>query len=155
MRRTLEGTVKSSRRTPSTTSLPPSPHDEAGARSTKYLVMMGIRVVCFILMVVITPYGWHTWVLGAAAVFLPYIAVVTANVADNVARVEPESPERALPASAPPIERRPADDAPGIIRISESGASAPRPPQPDPARETDADGDRPGATADGDGAPRA
>ena len=42
--------------------------------------MMGVRVVCFILMVVITPYGWYTWVLAAGAVFIPYIAVVLANV---------------------------------------------------------------------------
>ena len=31
-------------------------------------------------MVVITPYGWYTWVFGAAAIVLPYIAVVLANV---------------------------------------------------------------------------
>ncbi len=42
--------------------------------------MMGIRIACFILMVVITPYGWYTWVFGAAAIVLPYIAVVLANV---------------------------------------------------------------------------
>ena len=41
--------------------------------------MMGIRIACFILMVVITPYGWYTWVFGAAAIVLPYIAVVMAN----------------------------------------------------------------------------
>ena len=42
--------------------------------------MMGIRIACFILMVVITPYGWYTWVFGVAAIVLPYVAVVTANV---------------------------------------------------------------------------
>ena len=50
-------------------------------------------------MVVITPYGWYTWVFGAAAIFLPYIAVVTANVSQNVRPTAPESPERALPAA--------------------------------------------------------
>ena len=60
--------------------------------------MMGIRILCFILMVVITPYGWYTWVLGGAAILLPYIAVVMANVSQNVRRTDLENPERALPA---------------------------------------------------------
>lgn len=140
--------MKSTRRTPSTTSLPRSPHDEASARSTKYLVMMGVRIVCFILMVVITPYGWYTWVLGAAAVFLPYIAVVTANVADNVRRVDVENPERALPAA--PSERPVVQESPGVIRIQETpslgggGAPGTREPGVDggaPAAERDEDAD--------------
>ena len=70
--------------------------------------MMGIRIVCFILMVVITPYGWYTWVLGAAAIFLPYIAVVLREreperATDGCA----ESPERALPATPDARRRRP------------------------------------------------
>ncbi len=80
---------------------------------------MGIRIVCFILMVVITPYGWYTWVFGAAAIFLPYIAVVTANVSQNVRPSAPESPERALPAA--PAEAAPAP-APRTVRIEESHA---------------------------------
>jgi hypothetical protein len=81
--------------------------------------MMGIRIVCFILMVVITPYGWYTWVFGAAAIFLPYVAVVTANVSQNVRPMNAESPERALPVA-------PADasvpTAPRTVRIEESRA---------------------------------
>lgn len=46
----------------------------------KYVIMMGVRVVCFVAMILITPYGWYTWVFAAGAVFLPYIAVVIANV---------------------------------------------------------------------------
>jgi Protein of unknown function (DUF3099) len=112
--------VKSSHRAQSATSLPRAPRDEASARSRKYLVMMGIRVLCFILMVVITPYGWYTWVLGLGAVFLPYIAVVTANVASDVHATGPENPERALPA-APTETPPPAAAAPGrVIRIEES-----------------------------------
>ena len=61
--------------------------------------MMGIRILCFILMVVITPYGWYTWVFGIAAIFLPYVAVVTANVSQNVRPTNAEPPERALPAA--------------------------------------------------------
>ena len=38
---------------------------------------MAIRTVCFILAIVAS--GWLRWALVAAAVFLPYVAVVMAN----------------------------------------------------------------------------
>lgn len=79
---------------------------------------MGIRVVCFILMVVITPYGWYTWVFGAAAIFLPYIAVVGANVGQEGRRNRREDPERSLPA----VPRTPLGHASDVIRIDESHA---------------------------------
>lgn len=81
---------------------------------------MAVRIACFILMVVITPYGWYTWVLGAAAVFLPYIAVVLANVGEEGRSDRREDPERALPSAptAPP----PAPSAANVIRIEETRA---------------------------------
>lgn len=82
--------------------------------------MMGIRIACFILMVVITPYGWYTWVLGAAAIVLPYFAVVLANVSANVRRTDAENPERALPA-APSVQNPPASSGP-VLRIEETRA---------------------------------
>ncbi len=84
--------------------------------------MMGIRIACFILMVVITPYGWYTWVFAAGAIVLPYIAVVLANVGSDVSRTSAaENPERALPAT-PSV--RPAAATPGapVIRIEETRA---------------------------------
>ena len=132
--------MKNSDRPQSATSLPRAPRDEATARSRKYLVMMGIRVLCFILMVVITPYGWYTWIFGLAAVFLPYIAVVTANVASDVRATGPEAPEaRALPPSAPSAPA--AEDR--VISIEESPTGTLRqPPDPDDRRRrTGADPD--------------
>lgn len=79
--------------------------------------MMGIRVLCILLMAVITPYGWYTWVLGAAAVFLPYIAVVSANVSSDVDSPASENPERALP-ERPSMPSAPA--ASNVILIQES-----------------------------------
>lgn len=78
--------------------------------------MMGIRILCFILMVVITPYGWYTWVFGAAAIFLPYLAVVSANVGQDARPTRPEAPERALPAPSPPAAPT---EAPNVIRLDE------------------------------------
>jgi hypothetical protein len=72
-------------------------------------------------MVVITPYGWYTWVFGIAACVLPYFAVVLANVGSDVARTAVVNPERALPAT--PSERpEPTDSGAPVIRIEESRA---------------------------------
>ena len=55
-----------------------SRNDEIAARQRSYVVSMGIRTVCFIGAVAVGP-GWLRWVLVAAAVLLPYVAVVMAN----------------------------------------------------------------------------
>jgi len=108
--------VKSSSHAPSATSLPRAPRDDVDARSTRYLVTMGIRVACFILMVIITPYGWYTWVFGAAAIFLPYVAVVSANVGQEARRNRREDPEPALPAAPSSAHADPTK----VIRIEEA-----------------------------------
>ena len=108
----------------SATSLPRAPRDDAGARSKRYLIMMGIRVLCFILMVLITPYGWYTWILGAAAIFLPYIAVVLANAGDDVHETDAENPERQLTAGTAPVIEPDSESHPTVIRLQES------PPRP-------------------------
>ncbi len=105
--------------TQSATSLPRAPRDDAHVRMTKYFTMMTIRVVCFVLMVSIQPYGWYTWAFALGAIFLPYIAVVVANVASAPAeRAVP--PERAIASTTP----APPPEQTGVIRIAE--AKAPR-----------------------------
>ena len=89
--------------------------------------MMGVRIACFILMVLITPYGWYTWVLGAAAIFLPYIAVVGANVGQEARSNRREDPEPALPAASV----RPVDPAPRVIRVEETRNAAAASPETD------------------------
>ena len=39
----------------------------------KYFSMMAIRVVCFVLMVAIQPYGWYTWLFAIGAVLLGHV----------------------------------------------------------------------------------
>jgi len=112
--------VKSSQIPPSTTSLPPSPQDEAAARSTRYLLLMGLRIVCIILMVVIQPFGWYTWVFGLGAVFLPYIAVVLANVSSNVGGATAENPELALTAAPTVVIPDAEPSGPTVLRIEET-----------------------------------
>jgi hypothetical protein len=86
---------------------------------TKYFTMMAIRVACFVLMVVVQPYSWYTWLFAVGAIFLPYVAVVVANVAAAPAeRAVP--PERALEAPASSRRHRPLPAVPDVIRLQET-----------------------------------
>jgi Protein of unknown function (DUF3099) len=55
-----------------------SHHADIAARQKRYVISMSIRTVCFIAAVAVGP-GWLRWVLVAAALLLPYVAVVMAN----------------------------------------------------------------------------
>jgi Protein of unknown function (DUF3099) len=92
--------VKHSRHAPAVTSLPQSPQDEASGRVRRYALTMAIRGVCFLLTVLVTPYGWYTWVFACGAVVLPYIAVVFANAVSPTVTDAPESPMQELSAPA-------------------------------------------------------
>lgn len=78
---------------------------EQVGRTRRYLVSMGIRTVCFIA-AIFTP-GWPRWALIAAAIVLPYLAVVVANAGRE--NDEPgdvgveEQPRAALPGSGTAI----------------------------------------------------
>ena len=82
------------RRTPdaAVTSLPRAPRDEARSRVRHYVITMSIRTACFVLVFVVQPMGWWTWVFGIAAAVLPYIAVVFANAGDDSVVTTVESP---------------------------------------------------------------
>ena len=61
----------------SVTSAPEARTEDQARRLKRYLITMGIRTACFILLVVID--AWYRWIFAAGAVFLPIIAVVAAN----------------------------------------------------------------------------
>ncbi|MEQ6897248.1 DUF3099 domain-containing protein [Microbacterium sp. KR10-403] len=110
--------MKNSAHTQSTTSLPRAPHDEVHSRSTRYLIMMGVRVLCFILMVFVQPFGWWTWIFGAGAIFLPYIAVVLANVGEDGKTINAVPPGRELEAHPTPPPSSDAHDE--VITVRET-----------------------------------
>ncbi len=73
---------------------------ELSRRQKRYVITMLFRLACFIA-IFFVPGVWR-WVLGAAAVFLPYIAVILANQADTrrrggPAKVEPAPVDLQLP----------------------------------------------------------
>jgi len=81
-----------------------------------YAITMTIRIVCFLLMAIVQPYGWYTWVFAAAAAVLPYFAVVIANAGSDSSRAGAESPERQLEAPA----AADADEQPQVLIIRET-----------------------------------
>ena len=55
------------------------PHsEELRGRERRYVISMGIRTGCFLLALVFRTH-WVVWIFLAAAIFLPYVAVVIAN----------------------------------------------------------------------------
>lgn len=83
----------------SVTSAPVSAADDQSHRVRRYLLTMGIRVVCGAL--ALFTEGWLRWTFVALAVVLPYIAVVMANAVgprsgQSIAPVD-HQPPAALP----------------------------------------------------------
>lgn len=111
--------MKHTRQTPAVTSLPQAPQDEAMARVRRYWITMGIRMACFALTVLITPYGWYTWVFAIGAAVLPYIAVVFANAVTPTSTSAAESPTQQLSSPGSATDT-PADaPEPTIITLQE------------------------------------
>ena len=110
---------------------------DVAARQRRYLIMMGIRVLCFGLTIAlfVAGAGWLAAIPAAGAILIPYFAVVMANGGREPADTkrfqayEPRLPERY---SLPGTGRWPAgspgtDEAPGVAprpggHIPESGA---------------------------------
>ena len=63
------------------TTAPPSPAEERRARERRYLITMGIRVLCFVLAIVLFGVGlrWLALIAVAGSLILPWVAVVAAN----------------------------------------------------------------------------
>lgn len=63
------------------TDAPGAASAELSRRQKRYVITMLFRLACFIA-IFFVPGVWR-WVLGAGAVFLPYIAVILANQVDS------------------------------------------------------------------------
>lgn len=78
------------------TDAPSAASREMSTRIRRYTVTMAFRTACFLAMLLV--HGSLRWVLLGLAVFLPYVAVVAANQADQRGRrgrLEPGAPEGA------------------------------------------------------------
>jgi Flp pilus assembly protein TadB len=84
-------------------------HSSVGAdiaqRQRRYLIAMGIRTLCFLIVAVLAIWhlgpGWLPWIFVVGAVVLPYVAVVMANAAgtksDGFELMDGPSQDRELP----------------------------------------------------------
>ena len=89
-------------------------------RERRYLIMMGIRLVCFVIAVVlfINGAGWLTAIPAVGAIIIPYFAVIFANGGrePNTSRgfqaYEPNLPDRFSPGSSAADRDRPGGSPP-------------------------------------------
>jgi hypothetical protein len=67
----------------------------------KYTIAMSVRTLCLIAVVIVP--DWWRFVFGAGAIFLPYVAVVLANVGSTAAStpVHPQTQAGPLAIEAP------------------------------------------------------
>lgn len=84
---------------PSLTNLPLSPDDERRRRMIKYSVAMGVRLICLFAAVLVP--GWWAAIPLAGAIFLPYFAVIIANVSTDPRQGEVQRPGNILPMAPP------------------------------------------------------
>lgn len=63
------------------TTAPQSPREEQQQRQRRYLITMGVRVLCFVAAVVLVALDlrWEAGVAVAASLVLPWVAVIAAN----------------------------------------------------------------------------
>ncbi len=85
--------------------------NEQNGRTRRYLVSMGIRTVCVIAAIFVP--GWPRLVLIAAAVTLPYLAVVIANGGRENDKIGDLG---VAPIAMPPIESGSATVIAGIVQ---------------------------------------
>jgi hypothetical protein len=104
------------------TEAPQSRASEIGQRQRRYLLMMGLRLVCFVVTVVafVNHAGWLTVIPAFGAIALPYFAVVIANSrrpasASGFQPYEPRLPER--------YHARPTQDGPTQDGSTQGSAS--------------------------------
>jgi hypothetical protein len=108
-------------------------------REKRYLIMMGIRLVCFVIAVVVfvNHGGWLTAIPAVGAIAIPYFAVVFANGGREPAGRErfrpyvPNVPERYQPpaGSSQPqggVGGNPGTTGPGGTDIPGSAGAPPR-----------------------------
>jgi Protein of unknown function (DUF3099) len=86
--------------------------DDMDRRIKRYLISMGIRTVCVILVLVV--HGPSRWVFAVLAIILPYIAVVMANAVGSRRGSGPQP----VPSTQLPIADKP-EKSTGVQASSE------------------------------------
>ncbi|HTW04577.1 MAG TPA: DUF3099 domain-containing protein [Streptosporangiaceae bacterium] len=85
--------------------------EDIAYRERRYLIMMGIRLACFVIAVVafLNGAGWLTAIPAIGAIIIPYFAVVFANGGrepDGRSRFKPYEPNLPQPFTPPPGDQQ-------------------------------------------------
>ncbi|RXR23835.1 DUF3099 domain-containing protein [Oerskovia turbata] len=94
---------------PSISNAPESLAEDQARRTKRYLIQMGIRLVCFLAAVIV--HGWFSFVLIGAAIVLPYVAVLLVNAGRDQKSYDVSPMERLQVEAAP--------DHPSLGRVVE------------------------------------
>ncbi|KZM34138.1 DUF3099 domain-containing protein [Oerskovia enterophila] len=129
--------MSSNNKVPSISDAPESLAQDQARRTKRYLIQMGIRLVCFLAAVIV--HGWFSFVLIGAAIVLPYVAVLLVN-AGRDQRTYDVSPMERLQVEAAPdhpslgrvVEL---DDEGRVRREDPDSPAAPDAPAPPPTGE--------------------
>ena len=108
MRRTVGGMERREPNAVRITDARTSHSDDLHHRQVRYLLSMLVRTACFVAAVVID--SWLRWIFLAAALFLPYVAVVMANA---VSRRPPERAETFSPDARGALQPGPSQNMDG------------------------------------------
>ena len=92
--------------------------EDVAYRERRYLIMMGIRTVCFVtaLLLFVNHLGWLTAIPLVGALIIPYFAVIFANggrepsAGRGFRQYQPKLPERYVPPEGPPRDVPPGTD---------------------------------------------
>ena len=107
--------MSSNNQVPSISNAPESLAEDQARRTRRYLIQMGIRLVCFLAAVVV--HGWFSFVLIGAAIVLPYVAVLLVNAGRDQKTYD-----------VSPMERLQVDAAPDHPSLGRGGARGARGP---------------------------
>ena len=121
--------MSSNNQVPSISNAPESLAEDQARRTRRYLIQMGIRLVCFLAAVVV--HGWFSFVLIGAAIVLPYVAVLLVNAGRDQKTYDVSPMERLQVDAAPDhpsLGRVVALDDEGQVRDDVQGTAAGAPP---------------------------
>lgn len=113
---------------PTITTLPAAPDVDRHHRMVKYLVAMGVRVLCIVALLFV--HGWWLIVPAIGAIFLPYFAVVIANAATSPSGGRVERPGNIVLLTPQPSAQSAQPTPPTPSADTGGGAAGPQRPEP-------------------------
>jgi hypothetical protein len=115
----------------------PGLSEDISGRTRRYIISMSIRTVCF--PIAVFTEGWVRWLFVAAAILLPYFAVIAANAGRERVDALPATALNSRLALPPGVGAvRAPDDVDGFLRATKKVPTEDNPEPTDWQRRTSA-----------------